>query len=189
MPSGGLGYRPGYVKNAFLFRKSASYQRPHPSAPCVRSHLPPTGGRLWCSTDARARKKDNTAMLVTIRPSPGGIGGVIAAPPSKSMARRAVRRAGCGALSHHPSGIQQGHLCHPVRCRAAVRRRGHRRRRCHCAGAWAFPAPDRPGGLLRKRQHPAVFDPHCQLDRPAGHLYRARTADGAPAIRIRNVIS
>ena len=29
-------------------------------------------------------------MLVTIRPAPGGIGGVIAAPPSKSMAHRAV---------------------------------------------------------------------------------------------------
>ena len=35
-------------------------------------------------------------MLVTIRPSPGGIGGVIAAPPSKSMAHRAVL---CAALA------------------------------------------------------------------------------------------
>ena len=35
-------------------------------------------------------------MLVTIRPAPGGIGGVIAAPPSKSMAHRAVL---CAALA------------------------------------------------------------------------------------------
>ena len=35
-------------------------------------------------------------MLVTIRPAPGGIGGVIATPPSNSMAHRAVL---CAALA------------------------------------------------------------------------------------------
>ena len=38
-------------------------------------------------------------MLVTIRPAPGGIGGVIAAPPSKSMAHRAVLCAALAALT------------------------------------------------------------------------------------------
>ena len=41
-------------------------------------------------------------MLVTIRPAPGGIGGVIAAPPSKSMAHRAVL---CAALAKGRSRI------------------------------------------------------------------------------------
>ena len=49
-------------------------------------------------------QKDNTAMLVTIRPSPGGIGGVIAAPPSKSMAHRAVL---CAALA-----VGRSHITH-----------------------------------------------------------------------------
>ena len=43
-------------------------------------------------------------MLVTIRPSPGGIGGVIAAPPSKSMAHRAVL---CAALA-----VGRSHITH-----------------------------------------------------------------------------
>ena len=43
-------------------------------------------------------------MLVTIRPSPGGIGGVIAAPPSKSMALRAVL---CAALA-----VGRSHITH-----------------------------------------------------------------------------
>ena len=42
-------------------------------------------------------------MLVTIRPAPGGIGGVIAAPPSKSMAHRAVL---CAALA-----VGRSHIC------------------------------------------------------------------------------
>ena len=41
-------------------------------------------------------------MLVTIRPAPGGIGGVIAAPPSKSMAHRAVL---CAALAKGTSHL------------------------------------------------------------------------------------
>ena len=49
-------------------------------------------------------KKDNTAMLVTIRPAPCGIGGVIAAPPSKSMAHRAVL---CAALA-----VGRSHITH-----------------------------------------------------------------------------
>ena len=49
-------------------------------------------------------QKDNTAMLVTIRPAPGGIGGVIAAPPSKSMAHRAVL---CAALA-----VGRSHITH-----------------------------------------------------------------------------
>ena len=43
-------------------------------------------------------------MLVTIRPAPGGIGGVIAAPPSKSMAHRAVL---CAALA-----VGRSHITH-----------------------------------------------------------------------------
>ena len=43
-------------------------------------------------------------MLVTIRPSPCGIGGVIAAPPSKSMAHRAVL---CAALA-----VGRSHITH-----------------------------------------------------------------------------
>ena len=43
-------------------------------------------------------------MLVTIRPAPGGIGGVIAAPPSKSMAHRAVL---CAALA-----VGHSHITH-----------------------------------------------------------------------------
>ena len=43
-------------------------------------------------------------MLVTIRPSPGGIGGVIATPPSKSMAHRAVL---CAALA-----VGRSHITH-----------------------------------------------------------------------------
>ena len=43
-------------------------------------------------------------MLVTIRPAPGGIGGAIAAPPSKSMAHRAVL---CAALA-----VGRSHITH-----------------------------------------------------------------------------
>ena len=43
-------------------------------------------------------------MLVTIRPAPGGIGGVIAAPPSKSRAHRAVL---CAALA-----VGRSHITH-----------------------------------------------------------------------------
>ena len=43
-------------------------------------------------------------MLVTIRPAPCGIGGVIAAPPSKSMAHRAVL---CAALA-----VGRSHITH-----------------------------------------------------------------------------
>ena len=43
-------------------------------------------------------------MLVTIRPAPRGIGGVIAAPPSKSMAHRAVL---CAALA-----VGRSHITH-----------------------------------------------------------------------------
>ena len=43
-------------------------------------------------------------MLVTIRPAPGGIGGVITAPPSKSMAHRAVL---CAALA-----VGRSHITH-----------------------------------------------------------------------------
>ncbi len=130
-------------------------------------------------------------MLVTIRPAPRGIGGVIAAPPSKSMAHRAVLCAALAVGRSHITHLEfskdisatlsaAAQLCAAVDTGAddaTVQGLGH------------FLPPDRPGGLLRKRQHPAVFDPHCQPDWPAGHLYRARAADGAPAIRIRNVVS
>ena len=42
-------------------------------------------------------------MLVTIKRAPGGIGGTITAPPSKSMAHRAVL---CSALAEGASHIE-----------------------------------------------------------------------------------
>ena len=42
-------------------------------------------------------------MLVTIKQTPGGIGGTITAPPSKSMAHRAVL---CSALAEGASHIE-----------------------------------------------------------------------------------
>ena len=42
-------------------------------------------------------------MLVTIKQAPGGIGGTITAPPSKSMAHRAVL---CSALAEGASHIE-----------------------------------------------------------------------------------
>ena len=42
-------------------------------------------------------------MLVTIKHAPGGIGGTITAPPSKSMAHRAVL---CSALAEGASYIE-----------------------------------------------------------------------------------
>ena len=45
-------------------------------------------------------------MLVTIRPAPGGIGGVIAAPPSKRMAHRAVLCAALAAGRAHITHLE-----------------------------------------------------------------------------------
>ena len=128
-------------------------------------------------------------MLVTIRPAPGGIGGVIAAPPSKSMAHRAVL---CAALA-----VGRSHITHLEFSKDISATLSAAAQLCAAVDTGADDAAVQglghflplTGGLLRERQHPAVFDPHRQPDRPAGHLYRARTADGAPAIRIRNVIS
>ena len=99
-------------------------------------------------------------MLVTIRPAPGGIGGVIAAPPSKSMAHRAVL---CAALA-----VGRSHITH-----------------------LEF-SKDISATLSAAAQLCAAVDTGADdatVQGPAGHLYRTRTADGAPAIRIRNVIS
>ncbi len=121
-------------------------------------------------------------MLVTINLPPAASGHHCAAQQKHGAPRRAVRRAGRGRshitnlefskdISATLSAAAQ--LCAAVGTGAddaAVQGLGH------------FLPLTRPGGLLRERQHPAVSHPHCQPDRPAGHLYRARTADGAPAI-------
>ena len=88
-------------------------------------------------------------MNATIKRAPGGIGGTITAPPSKSMAHRAVL---CSALAEGASHIENlefskdisatlsaaGQLCAKV----------HRCGSCRRGGSGERSARQRSGGLL-----------------------------------------
>ena len=100
----------------------------------------------------------------------------------------AVCGAGRGPQPHYEPRVQQGHLCHPRRGGTAVRQCAHRQRGCRSGGSRPFCAADGPGGLLRERQHPAFSHPHRQPDRAGSFLHRPRAADGAAAVRLRDVI-
>ena len=127
-------------------------------------------------------------MLVTISP-PARIGGTaVTAPPSKSMAHRAVLccRAGKGHLSHRKPRVQQGHLGHPRRCRAALRPGAHPARPTPLWRGWgSFRPVFEPGGLLRERQHPALPHPSGQPYRADHHLCGPRAADGTAPVCVR----
>ena len=124
-------------------------------------------------------------MLVTIQ-NARPVGGTITAPPSKSMAHRAVL---CAALAEGRSHITNlefskdisatlgaaAQLCARVRTGAddaVVEGLGH-----FCASCCA-------GGLLRERQHPALSHPHRQPDRTGSFLHRPRAADGAASVGV-----
>ena len=118
-------------------------------------------------------------MLVTIQ-NARSVGGTITAPPSKSMAHRAVL---CAALAEGRSHITNLEFSKDISATLGAAAQLCARVRTGADDAvvegWGILCPCRAGGLLRERQHPALSHPHRQPDRTGSFLHRPRAADGA----------
>ena len=108
--------------------------------------------------------------------APAAIGGRITAPPSKSMAHRAVLSA---ALARGCSRVENLEFSQDVDATlTAAARLGADYR------PWLCGLPGRPGGLLREWQHPAFSDPGVQPVRRSGGIFRPGAAATAAHGRV-----